>query len=99
TTTTYTLPLHDALPIFASTSLEVITGKPTKNPSRFSGVKTSCRLMGINAMRFTSHSTLRISSPPFRESLAEKFRVCRPWRLPLRSEEHTSELQSRENLV
>src|SRR5690606_41031126 len=39
------------------------------------------------------------SSPPSARAAPDRSPTCSPNRLPARSEEHTSELQSRENLV
>src|SRR5207302_9546117 len=78
TTETYTLSLHDALPISpTSTSLG-----PTTRPNSVSSTVTRGRTtpLGQTCSRARSEE-------------GEASRAC------LRSEEHTSELQSRENLV
>src|SRR5690606_39667857 len=87
TTEIYTLSLHDALPI-STCSRSATCRRSTAN---------KCRRMPTRAQ------PPRSARPPTPE--AEQALGCRPWDAGLgaifsfRSEEHTSELQSRENLV
>src|SRR5206468_7427764 len=86
TTILYTLSLHDALPISCKSS-----GTPTATSRRNGGAvlamasNTSVKLSPANGGRPVS--TLNIKLPKEKTSLAA------------RSEEHTSELQSRSDLV
>src|SRR5690606_41790709 len=91
TTDIYTLSLHDALPI--SPILRTLQGakaEPSRRPAS-SG----------NSPRGCAGRTWILQARPFREvrkkaALGVPFRC---WSTTFRSEEHTSELQSRENLV
>src|SRR5690606_40593547 len=86
----YTLSLHDALPISASMAWLVAAESIGSTTATFS--TPAARTM-------TARSTGRRSRPW--ASCAEAGWGWPPDRavVPLRSEEHTSELQSRENLV
>src|SRR5690606_42018359 len=77
-TATYTLSLHDALPISEPKSSDASTWRSTRMACRWSG---SARM----------HTARRCGS--------RASRAISPARANGRSEEHTSELQSRENLV
>src|SRR5690606_39525693 len=81
TTPTYTLSLHDALPIS-----EGETRRPPDTETEAHARQPRQADAGPSAERYL---TPRATTPPAAQS------PC----LPLRSEEHTSELQSRENLV
>src|SRR5690606_41939220 len=86
----YSLSLHDALPIYNARhgfTSTCISGRstPEKMPQRKSPLP-SLRLWTSRAFRFVA-AIATISASPTRH-----FRATR-------SEEHTSELQSRENLV
>src|SRR5690606_41893100 len=80
-TDTYTLSLHDALPIFdsllASNATTASSFEPLTNKLVSVAVKAS--LLFVPALNWEATAAAS--------------------KLPLRSEEHTSELQSRENLV
>src|SRR5690606_41846118 len=93
-----TLSLHDALPISFSRAFHV-------PQSRFASA------VSLAAPAVSGDSVRRALPPPARTpssghdpsslSPSDVFRVPRPYRRPAtrRSEEHTSELQSRENIV
>src|SRR5690606_41343770 len=83
---TYTLSLHDALPIFTNEEALV-------------------KLMGESVERYAAMVAIRMVDDGFRYASRRELAAEGPC-LPLeylgildRSEEHTSELQSRENLV
>src|SRR5690606_41631099 len=82
-TVTSTLSLHDALPIFARSATSSRHTKTTDR--RFATSRTTARTRATTAAA-TSSTGSPAASPPSSGS-------------PSRSEEHTSELQSRENLV
>src|SRR5690606_41281011 len=93
TTELYTLSLHDALPIF-----------PTGIRSSIAGTGEITRCKGANIPRPSSHRGCRPSGrhrPDHRAPGIGRFaRIsCLRSEFDERSEEHTSELQSRENLV
>src|SRR5207302_8675226 len=77
-TQTYTLSLHDALPI---------------SPTRSASVQTTCSVLTP-----ASRARLAMRRPSGLSVRRDTQAVRRPRRVR-RSEEHTSELQSRENLV
>src|SRR5690606_41690402 len=81
----YTLSLHDALPISA-------LGADPQNGETW---EWQVRTWGVNATAspYSASATFTMSEAP---SVTIEFPVAG---VPLRSEEHTSELQSRENLV
>src|SRR5690606_40782844 len=81
---THTLSLHDALPI-----------SPTPRPERAPRTRPPRRSAGCG-VRLRPARACRDRRPPPRRDIA--FAPPRCGR-PRRSEEHTSELQSRENLV
>src|SRR5690606_42116579 len=83
TTATHTLPLHDALPISCGPPISSAAAPCRDPPGRSGAACWSCR----GAAR--SLSRCRGARP------APSSRTGMRWR----SEEHTSELQSRENLV
>src|SRR5690606_41838449 len=83
TTVTYTLSLHDALPIFSA-----------NGPSSTLSLPWRMRTLFAPAAASSCCDSIRV--PSLRSASA----FCRQWRMRVsRSEEHTSELQSRENLV
>src|SRR5690606_40987683 len=82
-TSLYPLSLHDALPISAAPSAGSLPARPSRSSPWFRG-RTS---------RFWRTATSSRSSIPRRSFNAT------PALAAARSEEHTSELQSRENLV
>src|SRR5207302_10935896 len=95
TTATYTLYLHDALPIFVN----------SKSSSSLSAVS----MLMMHFCNFL-HRSLPITSPPSAVNLTaisssvmgsrgSPLGTSTRVECDLRSEEHTSELQSRENLV
>src|SRR5690606_41953632 len=93
TTGIYTLSLHDALPIFGTICAEPFgrscrtrTGQPKTTGDLQSAEETS----GFECSRIDCHPRRTRQQSRF------GFRYGKP---DLRSEEHTSELQSRENLV
>src|SRR5690606_41446167 len=94
---TYTLSLHDALPIWATKSVSELTSTTAAlapavtTPTRPSAATRSAFLAALARPRVRSQSIAASMSPlvsarAFLQSI-------------IRSEEHTSELQSRENLV
>src|SRR5690606_41850072 len=88
----YTLSLHDALPISVVIDAKSgTTGAGIKpgNTTHFSTVNDNFRAYGISSHRHT----IEIEEQ-FRDLSTQEVRVQFT-----RSEEHTSELQSRENLV
>src|SRR5690606_41540949 len=87
TTELYTLSLHDALPICCLARPPPAAGASRRAPG--AGAGTLPRASGPTAARRTRGS--RRTAPPAPAG--------RPCRRCVRSEEHTSELQSRENLV
>src|SRR5690606_41496669 len=88
TSVAVTLSLHDALPIFGRCILNA-----ARIAASTSGVKRA-------AERSAKMASLRAVALRFRSGLSSSLHCFGLIRLPsLRSEEHTSELQSRENLV
>src|SRR5690606_40929858 len=85
-TAIYTLSLHDALPI----SFNVTTRKPTFT------TRGSAELSYGNYGYIQAKAAV---SGPLSDRLAARLSFSGTQRDGLRSEEHTSELQSRENLV
>src|SRR5690606_41940788 len=98
-TQTYPLPLHDALPILCSTKSAggTASSTPVIPPTTKVSMKATTHIIGSsNRMRprYMVNSQLKILAPV---GIAITI-VAMPKKL-LRSEEHTSELQSREKLV
>src|SRR5690606_42058141 len=95
TPVTYTLSLHDALPISVDS---MDHGKAVSDISVSSTEKTSAALKAILAMvESTSDLNTQIATATEEQSVvAEEISDNIQG---IRSEEHTSELQSRENLV
>src|SRR5690606_40078752 len=93
TTDTYPLSLHDALPICRHSTRPIIKGENLTmvndgwSAVLFISYKLLTRPMPIRSARANNLAGQQIAD----------FRRCLP--LAHRSEEHTSELQSRENLV
>src|SRR5690606_40205105 len=83
----HTLSLHDALPIFGEMSL--MTGEPRSATIQ---ALSDCELVKVDKAAF--HEILAAAP-----EIAEKITDVLAARQSERSEEHTSELQSRENLV
>src|SRR5690606_39641647 len=89
----YTLSLHDALPISApSGTAATACGLPLP------GYATASSAAACARHRESASSPGCHSHPDHAPAPGSCLR-CRPWRSGRRSEEHTSELQSRENLV
>src|SRR5690606_41485675 len=89
TTSLYPFSLHDALPILSHSSIAASPRNCRATPARRSSSSAS-----------TSDGTCVGSrEPPPCVSSSFRSRRCVPPRISSRSEEHTSELQSRENLV
>src|SRR5690606_40214118 len=86
----YTLSLHDALPIY---SLRCCSSHCTLSASRWLVGSSSSSRSGL--LSSSLHSATRRRSPP--ESTVTS--ASGGGQRSARSEEHTSELQSRENLV
>src|SRR5207302_9978013 len=92
------LSLHDALPIFVCVS---------KNQRRHEFIRLVHAILSIQSSRWRFMANLAISEndcvPSFLGAIPPMIAVHREissnYRHNLRSEEHTSELQSRENLV
>src|SRR5690606_41929432 len=82
----YTLSLHDALPIFRAGGDGQLPGRP--RPQRALRLRHDVR----RAQRHLPPRRREVDPGP-------RERAQRRHLLPARSEEHTSELQSRENLV
>src|SRR5690606_40206553 len=88
-----TNPVHDALPIYAKRPGPIDPdGRRHKNRER----EREAGRHGSES-RERAEWTLRSHPPPFRDRLPPALRPERA--IDSRSEEHTSELQSRENLV
>src|SRR5690606_42148253 len=85
----YTLSLHDALPISSANNDEKLT--PCGRPFIF-GEKTTCLIFSI-AVSFNIFERTILLYNLCVFTLSKKFFMS------IRSEEHTSELHSRENLV
>src|SRR5690606_41549910 len=88
----YTLSLHDALPIFRFLKIKIMR---TYN---IIGVMSGTSMDGLDI----AHVGLKELSEGKWDYVINKAVTVSyddKWRLRLRSEEHTSELQSRENLV
>src|SRR5690606_41574216 len=93
----YTLPLHDALPIwFANVRAAVRTATSTWWPHAMRALMVPA-VLPVAALIATPLSlTIASTTPAGRRFAAAAAARTRP---VVRSEEHTSELQSRENLV
>src|SRR5690606_39519139 len=88
----YTLSLHDALPIWSDLSLAIAS------------IPASVTFGDENRSNSSRDSDCSSSSPLSVNSPRGRLRIVRPFAREIfdragRSEEHTSELQSRENLV
>src|SRR5690606_39758813 len=90
TTETYPLSLHDALPIYRIAAYSTASSRAA---SRWSKVRPRSPSESIHAARKVSRCAL-VSLSTNERGMTLAFPGTRP-----RSEEHTSELQSRENLV
>src|SRR5690606_41349116 len=94
TTTIDTLSLHDALPIFATSSEKRLIDRKCSAKNSPTCFRSSSLLFRKWRMPFSISST---------KGSGFKYSVFNAWTFLssslLRSEEHTSELQSRENLV
>src|SRR5690606_41895130 len=84
TTEISTLSLHDALPIFQATEFA-------------DALQTIAQGVAVNAQRLGTGLNLPVMGAPCLQRRAQH--TLAVLRQHLRSEEHTSELQSRENLV
>src|SRR5690606_39480197 len=87
------LSLHDALPIFDSRRARGLTDSRTGTPTASGGSRWPFRYRTDGLVRGDEVAHLRI------DIVAETAAVEHAVVADLRSEEHTSELQSRENLV
>src|SRR5690606_39512634 len=87
------LSLHDALPISPTDTLS-----PSATSSTLSNTTSSPGSASSSSRRTTSPSVTRCCLPPL-EKTANIIRLALYMVWVVRSEEHTSELQSRENLV
>src|SRR5690606_40184347 len=97
-TTIYTLFLHDALPIYAIEQLDLRSFDLIISSSSAvaKGVLTNSNQVHI----CYCHSPMRYAWDLYHQYLSEsKFGFLSGFYAKYRSEEHTSELQSRENLV
>src|SRR5207244_5259645 len=93
----YTLSLHDALPISRSSRQRsaVPSAKVCPTPARISAGPSSKKSTATFAALSHRRAVRQLAPPAFRPEVA-----CRcEYRCPLRSEEHTSELQSPDHLV
>src|SRR5690606_42023991 len=88
----HTLSLHDALPILKSFSPSARGCSRPKGPARFGPIR-SCMMAAT--LRSPQVAYMATPSDPSRMTVM-RISFCR---INPRSEEHTSELQSRENLV
>src|SRR5439155_3561353 len=94
TTEIYTLSLHDALPISPAVLLRPLSDTEPQCPARFPGEP-----FGVPDLRGHAGVLDRRTPPCHGRKRAAVSRPLRRARFPLRSEEHTSELQSRGHLV
>src|SRR5690606_41481702 len=90
TTNIYTLSLHDALPIYEKHKIMNDAGKPRPTLKPDATAPAIVKLLE----RFSEADIKPMQLLPFAHELNIK---TKPY--TIRSEEHTSELQSRENLV
>src|SRR5690606_41852754 len=93
-TAIYTLSLHDALPISRTSKLTLSVTGTTRLPLRNPIDRFSTRRRGRDMTEKIAKSEERRAG-----SVKRTARPGRPFFPSGRSEEHTSELQSRENLV
>src|SRR5690606_41798914 len=97
TAATYTLSLHDALPIYTKEEMKMIqeTNKIMGDDSiRVTATTVRIPVMGGHSESVNIEFENDFDVQEVREILAQQEGV-----IVVRSEEHTSELQSRENLV
>src|SRR5690606_41923114 len=88
-TESYTLSLHDALPILGSSATSRRTSpKSARSETTYSGSRRRSLTLKARSSDCSPQQSKRL--PPA---------TCRSSTSSSRSEEHTSELQSRENLV
>src|SRR5690606_40179362 len=91
----YTLSLHDALPIFAfSWNINYIDGQ--KDPDEIDDGEV---IPGLQVGGYATNDVQVVWSAPWNAKIAVGAMNVGDRYPELRSEEHTSELQSRENLV
>src|SRR5690606_41736502 len=95
----YPLSLHDALPIFLSNSffsiISIVLDSMTRE-NKFCSIPSAITSLNQNAIEETTVMNPIINKyPPFEKPCIDNT----PDVVKVRSEEHTSELQSRENLV
>src|SRR5690606_41856096 len=95
-TETYTLSLHDALPILAKIAAQTWVDRSSPGPACDRSARPEPRGHG-----FLPEFPISVPAgfPHFRTDLQMLRPDSRSSRARYRSEEHTSELQSRENLV
>src|SRR5690606_41327984 len=95
----YTLSLHDALPISSAYritfELEFLAARPIVWISDLSFLKNP----SLSASKIPTNPTSGISNPSLKRFIPTKQSNLPSLNSLIRSEEHTSELQSRENLV
>src|SRR5206468_12821496 len=91
TTKMHTLSLHDALPIYPERQ-----GRPREPEEAGPGVRRRLRATARSGTVMSTESALSYGKPPRDYRLPDATRLGR---VVLRSEEHTSELQSRSDLV
>src|SRR5690606_41335249 len=92
-TQSHTLSLHDALPILAASLVAFHV---------HNDVRAALKLAAHDQPRDVLECVQRVTMPPDKNAKVVAANVQNPGRVLLvrcRSEEHTSELQSRENLV
>src|SRR5690606_41665825 len=89
----YSLSLHDALPIYFVCVEFILSGQP--DYQKYESLPPP-KVLHCNMNLHSSLETL----PPFAIKVkTSSFVILPSFPVPFRSEEHTSELQSRENLV
>src|SRR5207253_11465981 len=93
TTNIYTLSLHDALPI-SEADIIVTAGRGMKGPENWGLVENLAFALG--AATGASRAVVDAGWRPHSEQVGQTGKTVSP---TLRSEEHTSELQSRGHLV
>src|SRR5690606_40602990 len=96
TTSSYPLSLHDALPISRRGAMHCASTGLLKNPT-IPPNHPPANLQLLIVLKF--HAFHLVPQPHSFLLLFLRLRHLMNLRLPNRSEEHTSELQSRENLV
>src|SRR5439155_22449342 len=88
----YTLSLHDALPIFAEAQVIISGGRGLKEPANFKVLEELARAFGRKAAVGASRAVVDAGWRAHADQVGQTGKT-------VRSEEHTSELQSRGHLV